>query len=1232
MKLLSLRLNGINSIQSNSPTLIDLENSEFAQRGLFAITGPTGSGKTTILDAISLALYGRTPRVETVSQGTAHEVVNKRSVKANAEVEYEVEGVRYKSSWSVHRAEMKLSGQFQNPKVSLSIKEGDVWSVLQSQKKSWEEENVKRLGIDFKNFQYAVVLAQGQFSKFIQAKDSERAEILKELTHTDQFSIMGAKCWEVKQKHQTELESLTAHLDTESVSLFNEAQLEEMNQSVQVLNQKLSKVQQDYEQAERWRHLEVQWDQLQIEGKQQLEAQHEFEVRKSAFEDKQAKLNEFRKIEKLIPLDEEIKSLEEKIQLAQNTQEEQLREQSGLLKKIDETEDKWMNFQTEFSIHQRAIQENKVWQDQIRGPQIRLDTLSELKSNSEAQWQSRKEDLSVWTEEMSDLEKEIESIQSNLGNVHKWLELYPMGDSLKNQLRIWLSELSQELNQCEQIQLKETKLSDLKKSHQILKEKLQNLEKEFEPQRKELSTYHQKKESLKDELGDDRSKTENRRSELETLSHQLTQKLEALKEKARFELDYAQHQEELRENQENQLRLNQESTQVTQNLTTTRQLKNSRKDLLETKREILKLSAYKHLVEKGKPCPLCNGMDHEDFQHSAPEDLQQFEKDLEEAQSKYDQALDDEKNWQAKLNKFQFEQKELQHKMTSLENEISREAGSLSYQDQLSIAQNEFKEHEDKFDKFHQELKKIENKDVELRHLKREILLLEDAAKDKEEAIESAKESLKRSQWEIESLDQELSDLRTWLDISNKKWIGRVQGHLFNGWKGSLQFRNYDDRKLFEKEGSSWLQEFEEKQRQDKDLKAQLQSTQLRHRQLKARGTEIENKYKLAEKSHHKNLEDFKKSEDQLQELLQGKVPEEITHALENESLKLEEYKERLESKRAHLQKEKTHIEATLSAKKSEITSQNKQCDSKRLQFEQQLKALGIEGREDFRTRLIDETSLNNIQETEKKNREEEIRLREVKESISLREKKCLSELSQQWSRFREDEFDPQLRYAKAVKEGLDKDIRAVQEEIWGVENKLKENEHLKEKLGDLYLEIDQKKSELHRWTQLESLIGQKTGAVFNKVAQSLNLKRLLILANQFLEQLRSRYELVVDDSQDPHSLSMMVIDSEQDGIKRPLSNLSGGESFQLALALALGLSEISSGAAQVDSLFIDEGFGTLDQETLANVLIALQSLKASGKTVGIITHVNGIREYIPGGLELKVNSGGRGEIHVVEP
>lgn len=154
-------------------------------------------------------------------------------------------------------------------------------------------------------------------------------------------------------------------------------------------------------------------------------------------------------------------------------------------------------------------------------------------------------------------------------------------------------------------------------------------------------------------------------------------------------------------------------------------------------------------------------------------------------------------------------------------------------------------------------------------------------------------------------------------------------------------------------------------------------------------------------------------------------------------------------------------------------------------------------------------------------------------------------------------------------------------------------------------------------WQRLDALIGSAKGDKFRRFAQGLTLEHLLHLANRHLARLHGRYLL---RRKATGELELDIVDSWQGDVARDTRTLSGGEAFLVSLALALALSDLVSSKTSIDSLFLDEGFGTLDGDTLEVALGALDALNASGKMIGIISHVQALQERIP--VQIRVDKG----------
>jgi len=198
------------------------------------------------------------------------------------------------------------------------------------------------------------------------------------------------------------------------------------------------------------------------------------------------------------------------------------------------------------------------------------------------------------------------------------------------------------------------------------------------------------------------------------------------------------------------------------------------------------------------------------------------------------------------------------------------------------------------------------------------------------------------------------------------------------------------------------------------------------------------------------------------------------------------------------------------------------------------------------------------------------------------------------------------------------------------IRQKFELDKQIKERNQTVTLEISNQESVLKKWTDLMTLLGGSKHA-FNTYVQRLTLHNLIQLANVHLFKLNKRYSLQLDATYKPgEELYFKLIDHYQTNEARYVDTSSGGEKFLISLALALGLSDLASNNVSIDSLFIDEGFGTLDSQTLETVISSLETLQAQGKMIGIISHVENLKERIPAQIKVLKKSNGISEVALV--
>jgi exonuclease SbcC len=205
-----------------------------------------------------------------------------------------------------------------------------------------------------------------------------------------------------------------------------------------------------------------------------------------------------------------------------------------------------------------------------------------------------------------------------------------------------------------------------------------------------------------------------------------------------------------------------------------------------------------------------------------------------------------------------------------------------------------------------------------------------------------------------------------------------------------------------------------------------------------------------------------------------------------------------------------------------------------------------------------------------------------------------------------------------------EEDLQELRDIIAGLKHKLTENAAAKARLKEKQTAIESRKEECRRWDNLHQLIGSADGKKYRNFAQGLTFEMMIGHANRQLQKMTDRYLLARDDAQ---PLELNVVDNYQAGEIRSTKNLSGGESFIVSLSLALGLSHMASKNVRVDSLFLDEGFGTLDEDALDTALETLAGLQQDGKLIGVISHMPALKERISTQILVAPKTGGRSRI-----
>ncbi|MCY2686722.1 AAA family ATPase [Salinimicrobium sp. TH3] len=261
----------------------------------------------------------------------------------------------------------------------------------------------------------------------------------------------------------------------------------------------------------------------------------------------------------------------------------------------------------------------------------------------------------------------------------------------------------------------------------------------------------------------------------------------------------------------------------------------------------------------------------------------------------------------------------------------------------------------------------------------------------------------------------------------------------------------------------------------------------------------------------------------------------------------------------------------------------------------------------------------------------EYLQLRKKRDELTSEKAKIeasLKTLREQLGQLQQKDVPEPLAVLKDRLKEVNSQRSLLNEQCEELRRKQRNDKERREKIDNIEALLKSTKARIKRWELLNNLIGDATGKKFNDFAQDLSLSQLLVLANRRLIDLSDRYR--IDKPMDEEDDSLVAIDEHMGGQRRSVKTLSGGETFLLSLSMALALSDLASKNVEINSLFIDEGFGTLDPETLDQTLDTLEKLQAeSSKTIGIISHVDSLKERIATQIQLSRNGQGYSSLEI---
>ncbi len=344
-----------------------------------------------------------------------------------------------------------------------------------------------------------------------------------------------------------------------------------------------------------------------------------------------------------------------------------------------------------------------------------------------------------------------------------------------------------------------------------------------------------------------------------------------------------------------------------------------------------------------------------------------------------------------------------------------------------------------------------------------------------------------------------------------------------------------------------------------------------------------------------------------------------------------------LDAKRTQYEKLSAELK-TLIQQVTPIEGQKMQNNTRKLYIEESLRSLKKRASiqecdmllmKQNRTALLGEKGITAYsEELDHKNREQQKRYEDFKKLKNLfQHQKNLYFSSMEELENKQKLKLVSLENLKKEKDSVEQKLSLINQELGALKSQIEQDKENVKKRENEQSSLEEQEKIAKEWQKLNELIGSKNGEKYQIYVQGQTLSSLVILANEHLKKLNRRYLLAIKDM---NSLELEVIDLEQNESRRGVNTLSGGESFIVSLALSLGLLEMNSEQIEINTLFLDEGFETLDEESLHQVIDALSTLESEGKIIGIVSHIPLLKEKIKTQIKIEKRDNGESELCVV--
>lgn len=1208
MKILNLRIFNLASLAGEH--FIDFESEPLKSAGLIAITGSTGAGKSTLLDAMCLALFDQVARLQKaegklqdvngddIQIKSSVNVLRRGTAQGFAEVSFVAQDSKhYRARWEVKRARLKIDGKLQAVQRSLYCLSDE--RLISERSTECNEQVVRLLGLDFSQFTRAVLLAQSEVGAFLKAKENERADLLEYLTSSDIYSHIGQLAFAANKQAREIKEKLEEKIG--SSQPLNAEQRAELEQQLLQTKVQQQHSQQQYTQCE----LQTGWyqqlntlqqhvhdnsqhviqqqnllDQAQPHSELLLKLK-QFEEIRLPFVQQQQLASQYKDTRSRLQ-QQQMAASQLKAELANATQQQQLcsdtltqaeqhlKTAKPLIAQAQQLEFELQNLQDQQATQQQELQRQQQQLMPLKQQQGLLETEQQQLNQQQAQQQQllqNSKHLQGFDGEPQASIRQIEQAAKLRGSI-----LSTQPEALQHDYAWYVQQRESNAQQISQLLIEYSSLPQLEQLHQQVQQEGEQLQahlKNYERLEDQLKHWQQLESSL-----------QLNQQQQQDIGSNIAQQMETLKAAQQ----QANHAESV--------------------LNTTRQLLNEQRLLFSQHVENLRQQ-----LKPDEPCMVCGSTEHPYLQHS---------EQLLAAKTRFDEQK--EHLAQQQLKQAQLAEQQQQQILVRYQ---TQQQGLTEQASQLSQDKQQLLAHLAQINpRFYQQLAQPAELAQALGLLQQGQLRLQDKVQKNTGLMKHYTQQLKHwrdlteQQQQLEKLLEHLQQLQQLeqsflpqlLAEHQQAWL-RAPLHTQQIVCEQIQLRVQAQQQLVALEKS--MQE-----NRQKALLCTQDMQQRQHNLWQLNEHLQQSQQQLALKQH--SLGELFAQYAPLLPHAQTTLPKHSQHWQQLLENAISQARQQLEQAQLALQ-EKQRLDMQLAADIQLLNQQQVQCSTELAKLQAQ-----ISHWQQQHPQLNAETmqQLAGIGSTEKQRLEQQ--LQDLKDNlfkaqhalqISNQQLQAHQQLQPQQSM---DELQSQQQLLSSQLETLDQQRQQLAAQL------LQDNQRLAA-VQQYQQELQTAQTEYYRWHKINQVIGDATGKTFRNIAQHYHLQILLHLANQQLAQLSNRYELrpVAD------TLGLLIVDHDMNDEVRPVLSLSGGETFLVSLALALGIAAMASGNTRLESLFIDEGFGTLDPASLHMVMDALDRLQDQGRKVILISHIQDMHERIPVKIQVIPQGSGASNIEV---